>query len=60
MDTPYYALTDDHGRFRIDELAPGTYEVSIWSAVGGTPTLQHRTVRVEAGKPARLDVTLGR
>lgn len=60
LDTPYYALTDDHGRFRLDELAAGTYEVSIWSAAGGTPALQHRTVRVEAGKPARLDATLGR
>ena len=23
LDTPYYAITDDAGRFRIDELATG-------------------------------------
>lgn len=61
IDTPYYALTDDHGRFRIDELAAGTYDVTIWSAVGSAaPTVVHRTVRVEGGKPTRLDVALGR
>ena len=60
IDTPYYAITDDRGRFRLDELAAGTYDVSIWTAAGGTPTLVHRTVTVAAGKPARLDVAIGR
>lgn len=70
LDTPAYALTDDAGRFRLDELAPGTYEVSIWQPPlptvvdgrlsYGAPRLVQRTVRVGPGRPARLDVILGR
>nr|MDQ3369622.1 carboxypeptidase-like regulatory domain-containing protein [Myxococcota bacterium] len=70
LDTPYYALTDDRGRFRIDHLAAGTYEVTIWQApapvlVRGAltykaPVIVKRTVRVDATRAARLDLALGR
>ena len=69
LETPAYALTDDHGRFRLDELATGTYEVTIWqppvptlvsgALSYGPPIVVKRTVRVEGARPARLDVTLG-
>jgi len=70
VDTPYYAITDETGRFRIDELAAGTYDVTIFQApvptvTGGKlsyppPVVLHRSVRVEAAKTARLDVPLGK
>lgn len=69
LDHPYYAITDDGGRYRLDELAPGTYDVTFWQAApttvrgdgalaAGAPIIVHRTVRVDATRPARLDVTL--
>jgi hypothetical protein len=67
VDTPYYAITDDGGRFRLDELAPGTYEITFWEAPVpdgngkyGAPIVVHRTVKVEAKVPARLSVSIGK
>jgi hypothetical protein len=69
IDSPYYAITDETGRFRIDELAAGTYEVTIVHAPvpavsGGTlsygaPVMVRRTVRVDASRTSRMDVALG-
>ncbi len=67
MDTPYYAITDDRGRFRIDELAAGTYEVTVWqpptakasannTITYGEPSITKRTIKVENRRSSRLDV----
>jgi len=29
-DSPYYAVTDDRGAYRIDGIPPGTYRVTMW------------------------------
>ena len=29
-DSPYVAVTDDRGAFRIDDIPPGTYKVTMW------------------------------
>jgi hypothetical protein len=66
--TPYYAITDERGRFRIDELATGAYEVTFWQpplastasgkVVYGAPVVVHRSIHVEAARPAHLDLAL--
>lgn len=65
-NTAYYAITDDTGRFRIDELPAGTYDVTVWrpplaslvdgKLVYGPPIVTHRSIKVELARPARLDV----
>ncbi len=70
VDTPYFAMTDDAGRFRIDELAAGTYELTIWQPpiptvtagklVYGPPVIIRRSVRVDAAKTTRVDLGLGK
>lgn len=71
LDTPYFAVTDDAGRYRIDELAPGSYELTFWhppvAAIGadgrftyGAPVVTRRAVRVAGTKAAQLSVALGR
>ena len=65
-NTPYYAITDDTGRFRIDELAAGTYDVTVWrpplasladgKLVYGPPVITHRSIKVDLARPAHLDV----
>lgn len=68
LDTPYYAVTDDSGRFRLDELAPGTYEITFWqppvatanrdgSWSYGAPIVIKRSVKVDA-KTVHLSVAL--
>jgi hypothetical protein len=69
LETPYFAITDDAGRFRIDELAAGSYDVTFWLApqatagaegvlVYGPPTIVHRTVKIDAAQTAKLSITL--
>ncbi len=68
VDTPYYAITDDAGRYRIDELAPGTYELTFWQApvattnasgtwTYGAPIIVRRSVKIGA-KTSQLSVSL--
>jgi hypothetical protein len=68
VDTPYYAVTDDSGHFRIEDLAPGTYDVTFWAApiasataegvIGyGAPTIVHRTVKLGDAR-SRIDLAL--
>lgn len=69
IETPYFAITDDAGRFRIDELGAGTYDLTFWQApiaqasldgtlTYGAPIVTHRTVKIDAGKLTKLSVVL--
>lgn len=49
---PFFAVTDDNGRYHIDHVPPGTYNVIAWNE--GTAT-DPETVTVPAGGAADLD-----
>src|SRR5262245_27385766 len=38
VDSPYYAITDEQGRFNITDLPPGTYKVKVWHEYLGEKT----------------------
>jgi len=55
IDTPYFAVTDQDGQFRIDDIPPGTYRITIWHPRLGE---KEQTVTIEANGTARLDIAL--
>jgi plastocyanin len=55
VDNPYYALTDDNGKFSIAELPPGTYQVRIWHEYLGELT---REIVVNPKTETALNVDL--
>lgn len=36
VDTPFYAVTDRSGRFRMEGVVPGTYTLKAWHETGAT------------------------
>ena len=52
---PFFALTDDQGRYHIDNVPPGTYNVIAWHEGSAT---EPRPVTVPDGADAELDVTI--
>ncbi|MCG8422048.1 MAG: carboxypeptidase-like regulatory domain-containing protein [Proteobacteria bacterium] len=66
---PYYTLTDDRGRFRLDDVPPGTYKLVVWhppvARVSSPPArvftpaaVRTRTVEVRRHKTATVTIRL--
>ena len=55
VDNPYYAVTDDNGKFSIPDLPPGKYQVKIWHEYLGEST---REVTVSAKMDTALNMDL--
>jgi hypothetical protein len=62
---PYVTMTDDRGRFRIDNIAPGVYDVVIWHppvvsgyrgerAVYGAPVVVKRVEKIAPSTTRRM------
>ncbi len=56
-DSPYTAISDADGRFKIAGIPPGDYEVEIWHELLGKQT---QKVTIGDGKEAKLDVALAK
>ena len=54
----HFAVTDDEGRYRLDNVPPGTYTVIAWNEA--TPTDSRRVVVPEAGGDVEANFVLGR
>lgn len=52
QDSPYFAVTDDQGKFEIKDLPVGTYTLEAWH-----PTLGTKSMQIVIGKGKRGDVT---
>lgn len=53
LPNPYFAKTDENGKFTINNLPPGTYTVTTWHEKCAPIEQQ---VKVEAGKPAQINL----
>jgi len=52
IENPYYVVSDADGKFTIDNIPPGTYEVTAWHPF---IPMKRGTVTIEAGKEAKLN-----
>jgi len=53
MEHPFYATTDEFGRFMIRGLRPGEYEIEFWHEHWSLG-IHTKAIKVEAGKPTRM------
>jgi hypothetical protein len=54
--TPYFAVSDEHGKFFIDRLPAGLYQVEIWHEKLGMKSMM---VAMHGDKSLSLDVVYG-
>lgn len=54
VENPYYALTDENGRFEIGDIPPGTYKLIIWHPyIGGA---REQTITIPPKGRTAVDV----
>jgi plastocyanin len=53
-DHPHFATTEEDGRFRIDNVPVGTYELQLWHELYGAKTVE---VIVEEGETAEVELS---
>jgi len=53
---PYYAITDEQGRFTLTEIPPGTYKVVVWHPY--LREAEEKEVTIQSKKSTSLDFTI--
>ena len=56
VDNPYYVLTDENGRFSIEDVPPGTYDLRAWHP--GIKQVMKKRVTIRPGVNLRVDFQL--
>ena len=56
VDNPYYVLTDENGRFFLEDVPPGTYDLRAWHP--GIKRVVKQQVTIEPGKNLTVDFQL--
>ena len=56
FESPYFAITDESGAFRLDSVPPGKYRLLVWHERSDAPV--EREVDVSASGASRVDVKL--
>ena len=47
VNNPYYALTDGNGKYSIDHIPPGTYQMVVWHPQTGPGTVKTVTIQAD-------------
>ena len=56
VDNPYYVLTDENGRFFLEDVPPGTYDLRAWHP--GIKQVVKQQVTIEPGENLTVDFQL--
>ena len=56
VDNPYYVLTDENGRFSLEDVPPGTYDLRAWHP--GVKQVMKKPVTIEPGANLTIDFQL--
>ena len=56
VDNPYYVLTDENGRFSLEDVPPGTYDLRAWHP--GIKQVMKNPVTIEPGGNLTIDFQL--
>jgi plastocyanin len=57
LQNPFFAVTAADGRYKIDNVPPGSYTLGVWHAKGKA---QPKPAAVDAAKPAVVDFVMGK
>ena len=57
LQNPFFAITAADGRYKIDNVPPGSYLLGVWHAKGKA---QPKSAAVDAAKPAVVDFVMGK